>query len=322
VTPSSLPNPLSSRLAAQQRLRQSRPDQARIKVNLYTDAETRAVAVALAELERDGEPSRVDCVMVGDSYLMTHLGRASTRIEDEAEQAEVFEMMLGLVRGVAREVASLPGDPRPWLLADLPDGAVATHAKAIDSIARMIDAGADAVKVEVLTPAVFDVIADAASRGAATVAHIGYKPQTGANRKYGDTEEEALSLLGEARRAREAGAVGLVLERVSQPVMGLISRTHDRSLPVWSIFCGQAPGAGQSLNVFDSVIRPSFAAFGFPPTSTLERTQFPQAYSEAVIATHFAALLRLAYAGTFPPRLASRLDPSALARLADIDVWG
>ncbi|MBM3546258.1 MAG: hypothetical protein FJX54_04860 [Alphaproteobacteria bacterium] len=312
---------LTSRLASQRRLRYAQPDQARIKVNLYTDSETRAVAAAVADLESSGFPSRVDCLMVGDSYLMTHLGRDSTRVEGEAEQARVFEMMVGLVRAVAREIKAFPGDPRPWLLADLPDGAMATEAKALDSIARMIDAGAEAVKVEVLTPAVFDVIAKAAARGIPTVAHIGYKPQAGANRKYGDNEEEARSLLAEAGQARAAGAIGLVLERVSQPVMALITRPHERGLPVWAIFCGQAPGAGQSLNVFDSVIRPNFANFGFPPTSTLARSEFPDAYTEAAIRGHFLALLRHTYAGTFPPRLASALDASALARLGDIDVW-
>lgn len=320
--PEPIPKDLTVRLEAQRRLRRERPDRARIKVNLYTDAEARAVAAAVAELERAGEPSRVDCLMVGDSYLMTHLGRASTRLEDEAEQAEVFAMMLGLVKGVAREMRDFPGDPRPWLLADLPDGAASTPARAIDSIRRMIDAGADAVKVEVISPAVFDAIADATARGAPTVAHIGYKPQVGANRKYGDTEEEALALFDEARRARDAGAFGLVLERVSQPVMGLITRPHDCGLPVWAIFCGQAPGAGQSLNVFDSVVRPNFVAFGFPPTSTLPRDAFPAGYTHDVIARHFAALLGLAYAGTFPPRLSSVLDDATLGRLAQAAVWG
>ena len=313
---------LTVRLESQHRLRRERPDRARIKVNLYTDAEARAVAAAVAELESAGEPSRIDCLMIGDSYLMTHLGRASTRLEGEAEQAEVFARMLGLVKGVAREARDFPGDPRPWVLADLPDGAASTPAKAVDSIRRMIDAGADAVKVEVISPAVFDAIADAGAKGAPTVAHIGYKPQVGANRKYGDTEEEALALFDEAHRARDAGAFGLVLERVSQPVMGLITRPHDRGLPVWAIFCGQAPGAGQSLNVFDSVIRPSFAAIGFPPTSTLPRDAFPANYTHAVIARHFAALLKLTYAGTFPPRLSSALDDATLGRLGQASIWG
>ena len=317
-----IPKNLAVRLGAQQRLRRQHPGRARIKVNLYTDAEARAVAAAVAELEGKGEPSRLDCLMVGDSYLMTHLGRASTRLESEAEQAEVFDMMLGLVRGVAREVKDFPGEPRPWLLADLPDGATSTPAKAQDSIRRMIDAGADAVKVEVISPAVFDAIAAAAAKGAPTVAHIGYKPQVGTNRKYGDTEDEALALFDEARLARDAGAFGLVLERVSQPVMGLITRPHDRGLPVWAIFCGQADGAGQSLNVFDSVIRPNFAAFGFPPTSTLARDAFPGGYTHEVIARHFASLLSLAYAGTFPPKLSSALDEATLGRLAQAAVWG
>jgi len=313
---------LAARRAVQIRLRNAHPDRARIKVNLYTDAEVRAVAAAVAELEAAGDPSRIDCLMVADSYLMTHLGRGSTRLEGEAEQSEVFDMMLGLVRGVAGEAARFPGDPRPWVLGDLPDGAAATPAKAVESIARMIGAGADAVKVEVISPAVFESISAAAARGLPTVAHIGYKPQIGANRKYGDTEDEALSLFAEARSARDAGAIGLVLERVSQPVVALITRAHPRGLPVWAIFCGQTPLAGQSLNVFDSVVRPGFAATGFPPTSTLARSDFPAGYTHEVIARHFAALLRLTYDGAFPPRLSSALAPDALARLDAAGVWG
>jgi len=207
-------------------------------------------------------------------------------------------------------------------LGDLSHGAAEPPEKEVESIGRMVEAGADAVKVEAVSPAVFDAIEHAAARGLPTVAHIGYKPQIGANRKYGDTEDEALSLFAEARRARDAGAIGLVLERVSQPVMEIITRAHPRGLPVWAIFCGQTPLAGQSLNVFDSVIRPGFAATGFPPTSTLARGDFPAGYTHEVIARHFAALLRLTYDGAFPPRLTSALAPEALARLDAAGVWG
>ena len=74
--------------------------------------------------------------------------------------------------------------------------------------------------------------------------------------------------------------------------------------------------------MFDSVIRPNFAAFGFPPTSTLARDAFPGGYTHEVIARHFASLLSLAYAGTFPPKLSSALDEATLGRLAQAAVWG
>lgn len=319
------PLDLGTIIARQMRERRERADQARIKVNLYTAAETRAVAEAVALLERAGQPSRVDCLMVGDSYLMTHLGRPSTRIDSPQDQAAVFAMMLGLVAAVAEAVAAFDqgagASARPWIMGDLPDGAAATPDRALDSVARMTEAGAAVVKIEVVSPHVFDIIEEAARRGFPVAAHIGYTPQSNANRKYGDTEPEFLDLIAQARRARDCGAVALVVERVSQPVNALLCRPHPKALPVYGIFSGRVAHGGQSLNVFDSVIRPDFPAKAFPPTATLPRSAFPAAYSHATIVRHFAELLGMAYAGAYPRSQSSVLAEEVLQRLTATVLW-
>lgn len=47
----------------------------RLKINLYRDYEVAAVASSAMKLLKEGLPCRVECVMVSDSYLMTHMGQ-------------------------------------------------------------------------------------------------------------------------------------------------------------------------------------------------------------------------------------------------------
>ena len=62
-----------------------------IKLNLYRDYEVDAVAKAMADSPVLQMGIRLDCLMVSDSYLMTHLGRDSTRLA-KGEQALFLEI--------------------------------------------------------------------------------------------------------------------------------------------------------------------------------------------------------------------------------------
>lgn len=312
---------LLERLAPQRAARAARPDRPRLKVNLYTGLETRAAARAARALAAEGPPPGIDCLMVGDSYLMTHLGRPSTRLGTPAEADWALGLLVDLLAEVraALDDAPWPGQP-PWLMGDLPDGAAAIPAAAEAAADRMAAAGADAVKVEIEGPGSWAVLEGLARRGAATVAHLGYAPQRAANRRYGGDLAEAAALFAAARRARDAGAVALVLERVDPAVHARLAAPDPGGLPVYAIFSGAVPGTAQNLNVWDAVVRPDTPRRAFPPTAVLDRARVPAEYTEELVADRFAALVRLALAGRYPEQRTA-LDAATREALAGLPVW-
>jgi len=295
---------IGRRLAAHVAGRVARPDVPRIKINLYRGYEVAAVAQAVAELRGEVEGfTQVDSLMVADSVLTTHMGRTTTRVT-EGEELAFLEIMRGMVADIvaARREAFGVGSDGPYVIADMPDGSARTPEDAERNGIGMLDLGADILKVEVGEDRGFPVLEHLSRAGLPVIAHLGYTPQTRENRKYGTTTEEALALCAAARRARDAGARALVLERVCGAVNGLLSRPAPNGLPVYSIFSGRCPYLGQSLNVWDSVIRPDFAAKAFPPTADLDREAYPDGYTVPVIRAHMADLLRLTLGGGYPLR--------------------
>lgn len=298
------------------RARQTAP--VAIKINLYNALEAAAVLEAIAAT-RSAEA--VECFMVGDSYLMTHLGNASTQLETRAQQDWFLNVMISLVGEVSRALAPLHTARRPFLIADLPDGAATTPARCLAAAERLAAAGAEAYKLEITSAGSLAVLEALARSGYAVLAHIGYTPQGGTNRRYGDTLDEARELFTYARAARDHGACGLTLERVSEPVNRALCHPRPSALPIYSIFSGRAPGGGQSLNVWDSVFLPECPRKYFPPTATLTRASYPTGYTEAVIREHMTRLLAATLRGEFPLSPPTQLSAVDVASLLEIDPW-
>lgn len=305
---------LRARIGGYLRSRPANPGRIGLKINLYRDYELAAVAAAAAAAGL--EPDPIECFMVGDSYLMTHLGRATTRLEPH-EHAWALQLMAGLVAECrAARDAHYPGEDQPFLLADLPDGAVATAATAVASAGRMLAAGADAVKIEVASEEELALVAALAEAEIPTVVHIGYTPQRGSLRRYGATAEEVAHLCDAARTARDLGACALVLEMVTEAANGVLCAPHPDALPVYSIFSGRADLGGQSLNVWDSVFRSGRPSKFFPPTATLDPAADRDRYRDALVPA-MTELLRLTVAGEFP------LSPKGHAFPPELfDPWG
>ncbi len=306
------------RVAGQARRRLAAPDRHRVKVNLYTADEVRGLAVALARADVAYGPADIDCLMVADSYLMTHLGRDSTRLPP-GEQAAFLGTLCGLVADVARTAdAVFTGASRPWILGDMPDGAARTPAMATASALRLCEAGADAVKLELGSAGAWDALATIAAAGIPVVAHLGYQPTFNENRRYGSEPAEAALLVSGAADAARMGAFALVLERVDPALVSIIAAPGGPVPLIWSIFCGTAPYAGYSLNVWDSVIRPPVPRRGFPACASLDASVYPQGYTEPVIADHVAAALGLIAEGGYPAPMPSRLAEPEAAQLRSL----
>ncbi len=290
-----------------------------IKLNLYRDYEVRALALAIADSPFLQMAVGIDCVMVSDSYLMTHLGRSSTRVS-EGEKPLLLDMMVNLVREVASEVRRSFDTHPPFIIADMPDGSTRDKTIALASANRMIDAGADVVKIEVHNEAIFDIVSALSAQNIRVMTHLGYTPQGGQSGRVGTTLAEAFTLFKEARNARDAGADSLVIEKVDEFVhRALVDRPE--SLPSYAIFSGKSANGGQSLNVWDSVFRPGFEARYFPPTASYDVASYPDIYQVPVIADHLGRLLKLTAMGEFPLSPPSRFKAEERRTLQQYNPW-
>lgn len=293
-----------------------------LKINLYKGYEVEGVARAFLDQPALKHNCRLESMMIGDSYLMTHLGRDSTVLKNSEEQAWFLGVILNLLSEVRTAIdAFFPEPERPLLMSDMPDGTTTPAQHACRVAAEMTRYGADLIKLEIPTDEVLHTLETLGKQGYAVVAHIGYAPQAGVNRRYGTSLHEALELFTQARRARDAGACALVLERVDENVSRALSANHRNGRLIYNIFSGRAPHGGQSLNVFDSVFMPQFKAHYFPPTACYTVDRFPQAYTVDTIAECMANLIQLTINGAFPKSPPSSLTPEEIAILQRIDPW-
>jgi ketopantoate hydroxymethyltransferase len=296
------------------------PAQLGIKINAYRDYEVAALAQAVRIPALQDSP--IECVMVGDSYFMTHLGRPSTVLAGAAEHRWALDCLVDLTAEVRAALdREFPADRRPFLLADMPDGTTRSTASARAAAARFVAAGADAVKIEVTGHHELRSVAAVAETSAPTLAHIGYAPQRTVLGRYGETLQEAMALFAQARQLRDAGACGLIMEMVSEPVNRALARPHLKGIPVYSVFSGRARWGGQSLNVWDAVVRPARSTRYFPPTAVIDRSEVGHAYTQDLIADRTRELIQLTLAGWFPLSPRTSLAAREIATIDDIDPW-
>ncbi|MGB7566291.1 MAG: 3-methyl-2-oxobutanoate hydroxymethyltransferase, partial [Chitinivibrionales bacterium] len=150
----------------------------------------------------------IDVVLIGDSVGTNVLGYA------EVSQV-TMEDMLHHVRAVARGVM------RAFILADLPAGAIASPDEALHNAKRLLDNGADGVKIEGGVE-VADRISRMARQGIAVCAHIGYTPQKMGRKAIvqGKDLKQAQELIDGALALEKAGAFMIVLELITKELSG------------------------------------------------------------------------------------------------------
>jgi 3-methyl-2-oxobutanoate hydroxymethyltransferase len=160
------------------------------------------------------DESGIDIILVGDSLGMVVLG-----FEDTTEVT--LEMMRHHTAAAAR------GVKRALLVADMPIGTYRTPADALATARQLVEAGAQAVKLEGGTSHAVQIkaITDA---GIPLMAHIGMLPQSvreeGGYKVKGRTHEQAEALLRDARAVEAAGAFSVVLEIVAPETAKMISQ--------------------------------------------------------------------------------------------------
>ena len=164
------------------------PTISRMKINLYKGFEVEGVAQAYYKIKQMKNYCPLECIMVADSYLMTHMGRDSTKLSSQKEKDEFFQTMLDLIRDVhqARN-RTFRAEDRPFILGDMPDGATDSTMAVVKAGVEMMEAGSDAVKVEVSDENGYEIVSALSEMGIPAIAHIGYTPQKVENRSFAHT---------------------------------------------------------------------------------------------------------------------------------------
>ena len=194
----------------------------------------------------------IDILLVGDSAGMVMLGYEST-IPVTMDQMCMFTEAVSRARKNALLVADLPFMSYQVSIED-----------AIKNSGRLIQAGADAIKLEGGI-AMSETISAITDIGIPVMGHIGLQPQTTmlseGYKVQGKTKDTAIKLIEDAKELEEAGAFSIVLEMVSHEVAQIISETV--SIPTIGIGSGVGCN-GQVLVVQDLLgmyekIKPKFA---------------------------------------------------------------
>ena len=182
-----------------------------------------------------------DFVLVGDSVGMVLHGLPSTL-------GVTMDMMILHAQAVAR------GLQKSMMVVDMPFGSYEEGpAHAFSNAARMMrETGAAAVKLEG-GQHMAETIAFLVARGIPVMAHIGLTPQsinTLGGYKVQGREEEAASLLADAKAISDAGAFSVVLEKVPAKLADEITV----AIPIPTIGIGASAGCDGQVLVVDDML--------------------------------------------------------------------
>ncbi|WP_392538755.1 3-methyl-2-oxobutanoate hydroxymethyltransferase [Legionella sp. 227] len=172
--------------------------------------------------------SNIDCVLVGDSVAMAVHGHETTIMA-------TIEMMILHTQAVAR------GLTQQFLISDLPFLSHKTSmAQTIEHVKRLLQAGAQAVKIEGGDTDTCNTISYLVNAGVPVIGHIGLTPQSihqlGGYKVQGKNQEQAERLIQQALDLEAAGCFALVIECVPQQLAHTI--TQSLAIPTIGIGAG------------------------------------------------------------------------------------
>ncbi|MCH9691070.1 MAG: 3-methyl-2-oxobutanoate hydroxymethyltransferase [Gammaproteobacteria bacterium] len=181
------------------------------------------------------EKAGVPVMLVGDTVGMVEMGFDSTR----AVTIEHMEYHIGAVRR---------GAANTHIIGDLPYRTDKDPETALINAKRLIEAGADSVKIEGPKTS---IITHLIEHGIPVVGHTGLTPQTAKSfKQVGNTSSEAKRVADEAQEIQDAGAFMVVLEHIPYSLATSITR----ALSIPTIGIGAGPDCdGQVLVINDAL---------------------------------------------------------------------
>lgn len=187
------------------------------------------------------DESGIDLLLVGDSLGMVVLGFPDTTHVS-------MEHMLHHTRAVAR------ARPTALLLADLPIHSYPDPPTALDHARQLLDAGAEAVKLEGGCDQAATV-ATLTAAGIPVCGHLGMLPQQvqaeGGYRKKGRTPTQIRALQDDATALVAAGVFAIVLESVTPTTAAKLTR--EIPVPTIGIGCGETTCDGEVAVITDLI---------------------------------------------------------------------
>lgn len=223
--------------------------------------------------------SPVDCLLVGDSAMMVIHGQRDTL-------GATMDLMVMHTHAVAK------GAPEKFIVTDMPFLAVRKGAAhALDCAARLLGAGAHAVKIEGLKGHRY-VVSHLVESGIPVMGHLGLLPQSvhavGGYRVQARDAAAAAQLRKDALAFEKAGAFAVVLECIPQK----LAREVSQQVRIPTIGIGAGAGCdGQVLVLHDLL--------GFDPKF---QPRFVRRFADgaALVKTGVAAYATAVRAGKFP----------------------
>jgi len=157
------------------------------------------VTVYDAAFARMAEAAKIDMLLVGDSAANVMLGMKKT--------ADISMEAMCLFTNAVKL-----GAPNSYVVSDMPFGSDAEPKIAVLNAKKLLEAGANAVKIEGLPLKSLKAIRE---NGIEIVGHLGLLPQTAKNfKQVGQNEEEAEKILEQARILDSLEPCAIVLEHI------------------------------------------------------------------------------------------------------------
>ena len=157
----------------------------------------------------------VQVILVGDSLGMAVLGYENTL-------SVTMEEMVHHTKAVAR------AKPQALLVADMPFMTYSTPPLALENAGRLIQAGAEAVKLEG-GESIVEQVQALVGAGIPVVGHVGLLPQsileTGGYKIQGRTPQSAERVLRDAKALEQAGVFAIVIEGTAAGVAEQVTKS-------------------------------------------------------------------------------------------------
>lgn len=226
--------------------------------------------------------SEVDCVLVGDSVAMAVHGHSTTIMA-------TMEMMVLHTAAVARGIG------KKFLISDLPFLCQRiSHAHTIENVRQLLQAGAQAIKIEGGDEDTCKIIASLVTSGVPVIGHIGLTPQSihqlGGYKIQGKKQAQAAHLLQQAKNLEAAGCFALVIECVP----GQLAKTITKQLSIPTIGIGAGADTDGQVLVWHDMLgmqthfKPRFIKHFMQGKAML--LDAINTYVEQVQGTHFPAV--------------------------------
>ncbi|MDO5307098.1 MAG: 3-methyl-2-oxobutanoate hydroxymethyltransferase [bacterium] len=171
---------------------------------------------------------QIDGILVGDSLAMVALGHKDT-------YSITMEEMLIFINAVAR------GAKNSFIIGDMPFMSYNVSVEqGLDNIAKMIRAGANAIKLEGCNSHILELIKRSVESGIPVLGHLGLTPQSmnliGGHKIQGKTADATKKILECALQLQEAGVFAVVLELLPEESAKYI--TQNLKIPTIGIGAG------------------------------------------------------------------------------------